>query len=44
MFITRPDWYNTTATLCVQRLRPVHAIAVDGATILAIYRLDNPLQ
>ncbi len=44
MFITRPDHYDTTATLCVQQLKPVHQITVDGATVLLIYRLDTPLQ
>ncbi len=41
MFITRPGWYNSIAAYCVQNLKPVHQIAVDGATILVIYKLGN---
>ena len=42
MFITRPDWYNSIASYATQNLKPVHQIAVDGATILVIYKLDDP--
>ena len=42
MFITRPGWYNSIATFSVQNLKPVHQITVDGATILVIYKLDDP--
>ncbi len=40
MFITRPGWYNTTANYAALYLKPVHQIAVDGAPILVIYKLD----
>jgi 4-amino-4-deoxy-L-arabinose transferase-like glycosyltransferase len=42
MFITRPAWYNSMAVYVTQNLKPVHQIAVDGATSLVIYRLDDP--
>jgi hypothetical protein len=42
MFFTRTGWYNSIATYCTQNLKPVHQITVDGATILVIYKLDDP--
>ena len=41
MFITRPGWYNSVAQYCVQNLKPVYRIQVDGATIMVIYKLDS---
>ena len=42
MFITRPGWYNNIANYATQKLKPVHQITVDGATVLVIYKLDDP--
>lgn len=42
MFITRTGWYNSIATYASENLKPVHQIAVDGATILVIYKLTDP--
>lgn len=39
MFITRVGWYDYIARGCEERLIPVHEIAVDGVSILKIYRL-----
>ncbi len=44
MFITRPGWYNSIATYCMQNLKPVHQVDVDGATILVIYKLENATE
>jgi hypothetical protein len=38
MFVTRAGWYDEVAKRCVERLKPVHEIVVDGLPILLIYR------
>jgi hypothetical protein len=41
MTITRDDAYVPLVAAVVQTYRPVHAITVDGAPILAIYQLKE---
>ena len=39
--ITRPVFYDTIDHYCDQNMDPVHAVTVDGLSILKIYRLER---
>ena len=40
MYVTRRDFYTGVVRILEEKYKPVHAIAVDGAPVLKIFRLE----
>jgi hypothetical protein len=41
MFITHPYFYDEIARHCVENLEPIYHLAVEGKSVMVIYRLVN---